>query len=439
MKRNVLLILLICSICFAACSKKSNLHQNIKSATDEKKTRFIVSIIGEKYDPHLFIELKDESKYTFRSPYGGYLWSSSDYKINGETISLSVMKEEEPFNIEELNKLFSSKNTNQYVDFIYDKDFNTFYFKGGYRNGNVGLFSENSESTPEGTLCMLGNTKVIKKSGYLVPVENLNVRREPSVKAEFGVIDYGYELLSLTEDEFRGTEMFNKDYAINIGTYQNIYTYQNIDSPVLLAGMIRSFSAVTVEKQTIDEITAPWYRISFTDNDEGGSRYYWIFGGYIKEIDNYDTKEYEQLFLEAAVQKGYLIPQSKINEEKQKAADQAKLVFDYADPLYKLSSKIEANHDRTAEKKGYYTIYYYNNNCTYSTVVELVNNDLLSSSKLKIGMTKQSVIDLLGQPAESSSDTIEYNTYEYTQGYGYELSFTIDNNSVSKIKIYFEK
>ena len=90
-------------------------------------------------------------------------------------------------------------------------------------------------------------------------------------------------------------------------------------------------------------------------------------------------------------------------------------------------------------KKGYYTIYYYNNNSTYSTVVELVNNDLLSSSKLKIGMTKQSVIDLLGQPIKNTADALEYDTFEYTQGYGYVLTFTIENNYVSKIKVYFEK
>ena len=113
--------------------------------------------------------------------------------------------------------------------------------------------------------------------------------------------------------------------------------------------------------------------------------------------------------------------------------------MEYAEPLYRLSTKIELNHDRTAEKKGYYIIYYYNNNCTYSTVVELVNNDLLSSSKLKIGMTKQSVIDLLGQPVESTADDIEYNTFEYTKGYGYELTFSIEKNCVSKIRIYFEK
>ena len=220
---------------------------------------------------------------------------------------------------------------------------------------------------------------------FLVPVENLNVRKEPSTKAETGVIDYGFELLCLTEEEYMGTEMLNKDYAKKFERYDS-----SLISPVLLAGMKKNYSAVTVDSQTIDGITAPWYRISFTDNDEGGNRYYWIFGGYIKELDNPDTKEYEQLFFDAAVKNGYLIPQSIINEKKQNAVNQSKTVLEYAEPLYKLWSIIEAKYDRE-EKTGYYTICYYNGNSTYGNTIELVNNDLLDSSKLKIGMKKQTV------------------------------------------------
>ena len=427
MKKTILIIL---TVIFSSAMLTAEIN---KKEIIGKQNRFFISIIGETRDSALFIEFKDENKYTFFSPYGGYLWSTSDYIINGDTITFSVMKEKNPFKVEELNKLFSSDNINQHVDFTYDKDFCTFFFKGGFKNGNIGLFPPESESTPDGTICTLGNIKVIKKSGYLVPLENLNVRKEPSTKSETGHIDYGNEIFSLREEDYQGTEMFNEDYAINLN--QNV---NNRISPVLLAGLIKKYSAVTEEKQTIDGITAPWYRISIIDID-GGEWYYWIFGGYIKEIDNPETKKYENLFFDAAVKKGYLKPIGIIKAEKQKLVNQSKLVLEYADPLYKLSTKIELNHDHTAEKKGYYTIYYYNNNSTYSTVVELVNNDLLSSSKLKIGMTKQSVIDLLGQPIKNTADALEYDTFEYTQGYGYVLTFTIENNYVSKIKVYFEK
>ena len=67
-----------------------------------KKNRFFVSIAGETQDSALYVEFKDENKYTFFSPYGGYLWEICDYKIKGDTISLSVMIDEKPL----LSKMF---------------------------------------------------------------------------------------------------------------------------------------------------------------------------------------------------------------------------------------------------------------------------------------------------------------------------------------------
>ena len=53
------------------------------------------------------------------------------------TISLSKFSNEKPFNIEELNNLFSASGENKFIDFVYDEDFCTFDFKGGYRNGKI--------------------------------------------------------------------------------------------------------------------------------------------------------------------------------------------------------------------------------------------------------------------------------------------------------------
>ena len=106
--------------------------------------------------------------------------------------------------------------------------------------------------------------------------------------------------MCMKENEFGGTEKLNADYE----EVSNSYDATTLS--ILLVGMIRSFDAVTVEKQTIDGITAPWYRIGFTDNDEGATRYYWVFGGYIKEVSDPKTKEYEQLFINSAAQKGLL-------------------------------------------------------------------------------------------------------------------------------------
>lgn len=266
-----------------------------------KENRLYISIVGETRDSAIFVEFKDDKTYTFCSPYGGYLWGSYNYKIEENTIYLAVTNSKEPFRIEELNKLFSSDNSNQFVDFVYDAKFCTFSILGGFKHGNVLLANNRySSQTPQETECLIGNSKVIKKSGYLVPTENLKVRKEPNTKAETGIIDYRFEFMCIIDEEYVGTGKLNADYEL---AFEN-YGSQNL--PILLAGMVRQFDAVTLEKQTIDGITAPWYRITFTDGDEGAARYYWVFGGYIKEVDNPKTKEYEQLFINSALQKGLI-------------------------------------------------------------------------------------------------------------------------------------
>ena len=266
-----------------------------------KKNRLHFSLLGETSDSGLYVEFKDEETYTFFSPYGGYLWGTYNYKIEGNTIYLAVTNLENLFRDEEVNKLFSSNNPNQYVDFVYDNEFSTFTITGGFRHGNILLSnSKYAKPTPQGTESLIGNYKVIKKSGYLVPIENLRVRKEPNINSDTGIIVYHYEFMCMKENEFGGTKKFNADYE----EVSNSYDATTLS--ILLVGMIRSFDAVTVEKQTIDGITAPWYRIGFTDNDEGATRYYWVFGGYIKEVSDPKTKEYEQLFINSAVQKGLL-------------------------------------------------------------------------------------------------------------------------------------
>ncbi len=264
-----------------------------------KDNKMTVDILGSAVDSSLFIEFKDQETYTFCSPFGGYLWSTAKYKTEGSKIILSVLTEENPFSNETLNALFSSSNENKYIEFDYDSEVCTFYKKGAYRHNNIVLVRSDAEQTPQGTVCYLDDIKVIKKSGYLIPTENLRVRKKPSLQAETGSIDYSYEIYSRRNDKYIGTERYDDTHVVTVD-------YSNRDSSVLLAGMVKAYDAVTAESQTIDGITAPWYRICFVDGEEGWPRYYWIFGGYIKEIKDTKNKEYEKLFVTSAVQKGYL-------------------------------------------------------------------------------------------------------------------------------------
>ena len=57
---------------------------------------------------------------------------------------------------------------------------------------------------------------------------------------------------------------------------------------IVFKGMIVTPIAKTVEKETIDGITAPWYYILQQEHDplgrnEGEQYYVWIFGGYVQE------------------------------------------------------------------------------------------------------------------------------------------------------------
>ena len=137
--------------------------------------------------------------------------------------------------------------------------------------------------------------------------------------------------------------------------FENMFYDERNVIPVLLAGKIKHFDAVTVKKDTIDGITAPWYRVNFVD--EVASMDYWIFGGYVKEIEDPFTKEYEKLLCESAVQKGLLIPVAKIKEENKKLQTQALNVYDVGDLLRPNRDFIEKNATSTEEVPHYYTKY----------------------------------------------------------------------------------
>lgn len=446
---KIIFIILMC-LSFFGCSKNQKIDEIVQNTesevieieeeikvdekikTDEsnfEKYRLEVSIQNQKKPTYLYVEFKDEDTYCFWSPFGGYLWEDLDYRMTENTISLSKFSNEKPFNIEELNNLFSASDENKFVDFVYDEDFCTFDFKGGYRNGKI-LITDGATETPDGTICNIGDIEVLKTSGHLVVLENLKVRAEPSINAKSINVNYYFELYGTRDEAFWDSNQFNEDYVM---AFENVFYDERIVIPVLLAGKIKHFDAVTVKKDTIDGITAPWYRVNFVD--EVASMDYWIFGGYVKEIEDPFTKEYEKLLCESAVQKGLLIPVAKIEEENKKLQTQALNVYGVGDLLRPNRDFIEKNATATEEVPHYYTKYYLNGNCKYSLVTEYVNNDLLQDSPIKIGMTKQEIIDLWGwgEPYKETETTLEYNTYAYSEGAGYEFLLELENDVVVKI------
>ena len=93
---------------------------------------------------------------------------------------------------------------------------------------------------------------------YIVLLENLKLRKAPSTSAAL----------------------------VTVGGIDEYCAYSFEPRSIEFAGNYCVIRAKTVEKQTIDGITAPWYLILAYGYDEMGMDVHeaWIFGGYVKEF-----------------------------------------------------------------------------------------------------------------------------------------------------------
>jgi hypothetical protein len=149
------------------------------------------------------------------------------------------------------------------VIFIYNNKYIDFYVSGCLKSDDK-ILKNSFLSSPVGNKYVLDGIDVLKydyMKSHIVILENLRMRELPS-------LDSKTENLTIY---FIGAD--NKKIVGDI-------TFKN---------SIHSFDAITVEKDTIDGITAPWYRISVILN-EVYSKSVWVFGGYVKEISESDYR-----------------------------------------------------------------------------------------------------------------------------------------------------
>ena len=134
------------------------------------------------------------------------------------------------------------------------------------------------------------------KGNINVAKENLRLREKPDLQAATG--GFNYKTYFGTAESFLTGRYTYKGYKVNSFT----------DYPLLLKGMTVQYEAVTVNQQTIDGIKAPWYRIILKDNSEEGAwpQRFWVFGGYLSEIENPKNPEYEEQLIQSAIEKGIL-------------------------------------------------------------------------------------------------------------------------------------
>jgi len=202
-----------------------------------------------------------EQKYDIIFAVGGY-FCSGDYIYNGNEVTLFYPEVDKPpfmLGTDALNWLF--QNSKQAV-FVYDPNYVDFDCVSSLRNGER-LLKNMSNPSPYGKIYQLQGYDVIKynrQESMVLVLDNLRMRESPHMDSR--VISLNIHLVGV--DESFSTHVVHKN-------------------------SINYFDAKTVKQDTIDGITAPWYRITII-LDETFQKYVWVFGGYLREIARDEIK-----------------------------------------------------------------------------------------------------------------------------------------------------
>ncbi len=183
------------------------------------------------------------------------------YESNGDNLELGIPGK---------YKIDNTKKNKYYQGALVNIENNKLYWS----NKKI---SANEKTTINGIECILfpeeeGNKK------YALLLENLKIRKEPSTKAELLTIN-GYE----------------SDAGI-------IFDKRNIE----FAGSILWVKAQSINEDTIDGRTCPWYYVMCSDevNNFDGWRYFgWIYGGYVKIIEQHEVEKYEKEYKKLLIKK----------------------------------------------------------------------------------------------------------------------------------------
>ena len=183
------------------------------------------------------------------------------YESNGDNLELGIPGK---------YKIDNTKKNEYYQGALVNIENNKLYWS----NKKI---SANEKTIINGIECILfpeeeGNKK------YALLLENLKIRKEPSTKAELLTIN-GYE----------------SDAGI-------IYDKRNIE----FAGSILWIKAQSINEDTIDGRTCPWYYVMCSDevNNLDGWRYFgWIYGGYVKVIEQHEVEKYEKEYKSLLIKK----------------------------------------------------------------------------------------------------------------------------------------
>jgi hypothetical protein len=227
----------------------------------------------------------DNTYLLFTAPEGDW-FGEGLYRVEGDTFTLDY-----PFKMQLWEGLPEATikwlfNETASTALIYDKEYRDFDVLTCLRLGNKILKNYANES-PFGEEYVLGGFQVVKyneRENSVLVLENLRMRKYPETSADPVTLNQWVEVLAET----------------------GAYTSNFFISDVVYAGSVNRFDAKTVKMDTIDGITAPWYRISIILGDVF-SEHVWVFGGYLKELspeDREKTGEYYRKYVQTLINGG---------------------------------------------------------------------------------------------------------------------------------------
>lgn len=316
MKLKFILLLCIC-LFFLSCNKNNNSQNNHTESTsiedslnyeivdsdssENKEFSFLegdwrVVLEGENswmmpklniYSVRINVE-KNTYSVGFHAQGGPFAYGN--FRIENSKILFEypekVLASEDKYNKGYLNTIFPNKETQI---FTFNPEEN-FYSIGSLESDKCVLTS--SIPSPTGKNYFIENntvevTKLEPKEMY--SSETLKFRSGPGTSYSVENFKYWFS------DLFYFSEDLNK-----------LYEYNNLDNEnLLLKGYSFIVTAKTVQEETHDGVTGPWYKINIWNIGEESLRQtFWIFGGYLKECE--PDVSYRNMYIEDALRVGYI-------------------------------------------------------------------------------------------------------------------------------------
>lgn len=447
MKRTMLVVMSVL-ITLCGCTEKKGItdkeviieHNNEEQSVPEDKEFSLSKRWGLVLDdtdirpenpllPYYQLRLNKED-YSLGYHPGGGPFAYGQYTIDDATVTLYYPETLNNMNIAAntyiLNKVFPDETPQK---FTYDPDYICFEGSGCLRSEHSIFFDVTKESPYDHEYIVDGIEIVKIRKFHGVTTETMKLRKKPYLNAETDTYNY-----QLGEHDFL------------LETY-NIKPVNDNTVSLLLKGYGFEVTKKTAWEDTIDGITAPWYNIWLCAGPEDGAHGFWVFGGYVQklpeDVSDEQRKKNTDLFISEALRLSLVVSNTDTsnsqNTDFPETKEEIEKKIQIAKKLYAKQNLIREKEDSVKKAEGYNTAYYNNGNKALANIVEFTNNDFLKDEPLQVGMSRKTVISILGKPAKTTITESEYRIFHEGDGHGYDITFSYSDDKVTKIICSFWK